>query len=174
MTSSPPHPIDVGFPPIADAHARTLILGSMPSRQSLRLRQYYAHPRNAFWRIIGSLYRLPEAADYQQRGQALLTQGIALWDVLASCRRPGSLDADIDKDSIVVNDFAAFFEQHPGITRVFFNGARAEAEFERRVVPTLASVRPLRRRLPSTSPANAGLSFEEKLSQWSVIAHTVV
>ncbi|HCI13242.1 MAG: DNA-deoxyinosine glycosylase [Gallionellales bacterium GWA2_60_142] len=157
------------FPPIADAGARILILGSMPGRESLRANQYYAHPRNAFWPIMGNLTGAIPALPYEQRALKLRAAGIALWDVLASCTRPGSLDSDINQDSIHPNDFAAFFRKHPHIERVYFNGAMAEQSFRKHVLPQLGHL-PLRlQRLPSTSPANASLRFEQKLEAWKTI-----
>ncbi|HEX5364680.1 MAG TPA: DNA-deoxyinosine glycosylase [Gallionella sp.] len=157
------------FPPIADEHARILILGSMPGKESLRARQYYAHPRNAFWTILGELTGASPSLPYEARCRMLKSSGIALWDVLASCTRHGSLDADIDPESIHPNDFSAFFETHPLITQVFFNGAMAEQCFRKQVLPQLTH-RPLRLlRLPSTSPANASLRDEQKLQAWQAI-----
>ena len=142
----------------------------MPSRESLRLQQYYAHPRNAFWPIMRALFGL-EAGGYSEQAQQLTDHGIAVWDVLRACVREGSLDSAIDEESIVTNDFPAFFRQHPRIRRVYFNGAKAEAVYRRRVLPLLAE--PARslslQRLPSTSPANAGMSLEQKEKAWSII-----
>jgi len=160
-----------GFPPIANPRAHSLILGSMPGVESLRQQQYYANPNNTFWRIVQRLYGIPLNSAYEQRSSALREQRLALWDVLKHCRREGSLDSAIRSDSIITNDFAAFFEQHPGIQRVFFNGAKAEQEYLRRVLPALPTefqtISLLR--LPSTSPANARLSFDDKLQQWMVL-----
>ncbi|OGS92877.1 MAG: DNA-deoxyinosine glycosylase [Gallionellales bacterium GWA2_59_43] len=154
------------FPPIADANARILILGSMPGKESLRANQYYAHPRNAFWPIMGELAGAAPALPYEVRTLKLRAAGIALWDVLDSCTRPGSLDADIDPDSIHPNDFAAFFEAHPHISRVYFNGTMAEQSFRKHVLPHLGHLTLRLQRLPSSSPANASLRFEQKLEIW--------
>jgi hypoxanthine-DNA glycosylase len=163
-------PLLQGFPPICRADGHSLILGSMPSRESLRLQQYYAHPRNAFWPIMKALFGL-EDGGYSEQAQQLTDHGIAVWDVLRACVREGSLDSAIDDESIVTNDFPAFFRQHPRIRRVYFNGAKAEAVYRRRVLPLLAE--PARslslQRLPSTSPANAGMSLEQKEKAWSII-----
>lgn len=151
------------FPPVADEHARVLILGSMPGIASLNAQQYYAHKRNAFWPIIGELTGVDPAAPYEVRIAALKAAGIALWDVLARCNRRGSLDSAIDAKSLTPNDFAEFFKSHPNITQVFFNGALAEKCYRDRVPD--AQQLPCQR-LPSTSPAHASLSFEQKLDAW--------
>jgi TDG/mug DNA glycosylase family protein len=158
------------FAPVENANARILILGSMPGRASLQAGQYYAHPRNLFWRILGELLGVSPALPYERRIRALKAAHIALWDVLESCEREGSLDADIDDASLLPNDFASFFLRHPRITHVFFNGAKAEACYRTRVLPAVR-LRPLQyHRLPSTSPAHASMSLEQKLKAWRVIA----
>ncbi len=159
-----------GFPPISRSDAHTLILGSMPSRESLSKQKYYAHPRNSFWLIMTRLLGIT-SKDYATRAQQVTEGGFAIWDVLQTCTRHSSLDSDIDDRSMVANNFKTFFKEHPGITRVFFNGAKAESVYLRRVLPGLAS-KPAeieRMRLPSTSPANAGMTVEEKLENWRVI-----
>ena len=154
------------FPPIANADARILILGSMPGEASLRAGQYYAHPRNLFWHIMGELLGTDPASPYEQRVQALKSARIALWDVLRSCRRKGSLDSNIDHESLVPNNLAAFFLDHPGITHVFFNGAKAEECYCKHVQP-LAGIESIEYlRLPSTSPANSSIPYERKLEVW--------
>ncbi len=155
------------FPPVADARATLLILGSMPGKESLRQQQYYAHPHNAFWPIMGALAGASPALPYAARLQALKTAGIALWDVLHSCEREGSLDSDIVQEA--PNDFAEFFAQHPHIRQVFFNGAKAEQSFRKFVLGKQA-LPPLQlHRLPSTSPAHAGMRYAEKLERWHTI-----
>ncbi len=141
-----------------------LVLGSMPGKESLRQRQYYAHPANAFWRIMGEIAGAHPALPYAERLEKLKASGIALWDVLHSCEREGSLDSDIAEEE--ANDFATFFARHPGITHVFFNGAKAEQSF-RRFVAGKQKVPPLEfHRLPSTSPAHAGMRYADKLRAW--------
>lgn len=157
------------FAPIEKADAKILILGSMPGEASLRAGQYYAHPQNLFWRIMGELLGTDPSVPYEQRIQALKSARIALWDVLHSCRRKGSLDSSIDDASLVPNDFAAFFRHHPKITRVFFNGAKAEACYRRHVRPVTGTEAIEYLRLPSTSPANASITFERKLEAWRVV-----
>ncbi len=154
------------FPPIADRNARVLVLGSMPGRASLEARQYYAHRQNAFWRILGRLLGFEPKAPYAARIRALKRARIAVWDVLHSCVREGSLDTMIEDET--ANDFRAFFRSHRAITHVFFNGAKAEASYRRHVLDAIEF--PLRyRRLPSTSPAHASLPFPHKLAAWRAI-----
>jgi double-stranded uracil-DNA glycosylase len=164
---SDPAPTIRGFPPIATRKARILVLGSMPSEASLAASQYYAFRQNQFWRIAGEICGFEPGAPYARRKAALRRCGIALWDVLASCVRPGSLDAAIREDSIRVNDFAAFLATHPRIRRVCFNGRKAEAAWRRHVQPGLPAARQLEYRLlPSTSPAHAGMGYRSKLRVW--------
>lgn len=157
------------FPPIAAPDARLLILGSMPGGASLAAAQYYAHPRNAFWPVMADLFGLDPDAGYARRCDALTRQRVAVWDVLRACVREGSLDASIDTRTIETNDFAGFFASHPGIEAVYFNGATAEQVYRRRVLPALppaVAALPLTR-LPSTSPAHASLSPEQKRRAWA-------
>lgn len=157
------------FPPIADGRSEILILGSMPGQASLAAAQYYAHPHNAFWKIMAALLGFDLSISYQDRIRALLFHRIAVWDVLQSCSRQGSLDASIERDTEVPNDFTAFFRAHPNVARVFFNGAKAEMTYRRDVLKQ-ADLPPLSyTRLPSTSPAHAGRSFHDKLEAWRVI-----
>jgi len=157
------------FEPIADRDAEILILGSMPGPRSLVAGEYYAHPQNAFWRIAAELLRFDPASPYAKRVRALRAARIAVWDVLHSCVREGALDTRIESDSQIPNDFREFFRVHRRITHVFFNGAKAEACFRRHAVPELERDSLTYVRLPSTSPANASLSFARKLSAWRVI-----
>lgn len=159
-----------GFEPIAARGAHTLILGSMPSLKSLREGRYYAHPRNAFWPIVRELLALPEL-DYAALTRAVAGKGFAIWDVVASCHRPGSLDAAIDLSSIVPNDIGRLLSARPAIDRIFFNGSTAERLFRRLVLPGLGSVgrECALQRLPSTSPAHAAMSWQGKLAAWRAI-----
>jgi double-stranded uracil-DNA glycosylase len=153
---------------VADARARVLILGSLPGARSLQLQQYYGLPRNAFWQIMSAVTGVDAAADYAARLAGLQRCGIALWDVIATARRQGSLDAAIDRSSLAVNDFASFFAAHPRIGTVCCNGATAAALYRRLVLPTLpapVAALPLQT-LPSTSPAHAALSFDLKQARW--------
>ena len=153
-----------GLPPIARADACVLILGSMPGVASLLAGEYYAHRQNRFWPFMGVLIDAGPALPYRQRVQLLRSAGIALWDVIAHCRREGSLDSAIRDEA--VNDFGGFLAKHSRIGTVLFNGAKAETSFVRRVLPTLARSGLTCRRLPSTSPANASQTDAAKLAAW--------
>jgi TDG/mug DNA glycosylase family protein len=157
------------FPAIADEASRVLILGSMPGKVSLREHQYYAHPQNLFWRILGEILGFDPALPYEARVVLVQSAGIAVWDVLKSCIREGSLDSDIDGSSAVPNDFTAFLAAHPNIRRICFNGAKAEALFTKHVRPRLGANPDQYLRLPSTSPANASLTLSDKLRAWHAI-----
>jgi len=165
-----------GFPPIAAPDARVLVLGSMPSVASLAKGQYYGHPQNSFWPIMGRLFGAGLELPYADRKKVLVACGVAVWDVLQSCRRAGSLDTAIQRDSERANDFAAFFRKHQQIGVVFFNGQKAENAFRRHVLADIErSGRQLRYvRLPSTSPAHAGRSLEQKLAAWQAVRREVI
>jgi len=154
------------FPPIVDAGATRLILGSMPGVASLTAQRYYAHPQNAFWRIMGEVLGFAVDAPYGERVFALRRAGLALWDVLAACERPGSLDSAIRRDSEQANDIAALLAAHPQIKQIFFNGGAAEATFRRHHAAVLKRPDLTFVRLPSTSPAHASLRFEQKCAVW--------
>lgn len=162
------HP-SVGFAAASERSARVLILGSLPGVLSLKLRQYYAKPQNAFWRIMGTLVGAGPDMPYSERIRTLTNAGIALWDVCASAHRLGSLDSAIKHHA--VNDFASFFDEHPHLRLICFNGHKAADLYRRSVLDNL---RPGKQSLstqilPSTSPANAGVPYDEKLRQWSSI-----
>lgn len=161
-------PTLLGFSAIARPDARLLILGSMPGRLSLEANAYYAHPRNQFWPMMEVLFGIDSAQSYQERCQQLTENNIALWDVIRCCVRPGSLDASIRPDSVVVNDFSGLFDSCSSIRLIVFNGSKAEDLFRRYVRPTmgkrLENISCIR--LPSTSPAHAALSFERKRELW--------
>lgn len=140
----------------------------MPGIKSLQAQQYYAHPQNSFWPIMAAVFDMP-VSTYPERVKLIEQSGLALWDVLKCCERHGSLDTNIDDDTIEVNDFAGFFAAHPDVTHVFFNGTKASAEFRRRVLPDLPEE--IRTRLdflllPSTSPARANMANPLKLKAW--------
>lgn len=158
------------FEPVSRADANVLILGSMPGKASLSAEEYYAHPRNAFWKIMEQLFGIASDAPYRERLQQLTANRVALWDVMRACHRESSLDSDIVEASIVPNDFASFFDAHPKVDRVYFNGAKAESSYRKHVSPTLADPDPIAYlRLPSTSPAHAALSLKQKIAIWKRI-----
>ncbi|MEH3138642.1 MAG: DNA-deoxyinosine glycosylase [Mycobacterium kyogaense] len=155
-------PLVHSFAPLAGDRAEVLILGNMPGVVSLNQHRYYANPRNAFWPIMAALFGFDAAAPYDERVHRLTDAGVAVWDVLAACRRPGSLDAAVEPASMVANDFDTFFAAHPGIERVYFNGAAAAKNYQR-LVRGSHPVRTMR--LPSTSPAHTA-PFAVKLAAW--------
>lgn len=167
-----------GLAAVARIDAQILILGSMPGELSLARQQYYAHPSNAFWKIMANLFDFNPDDNYANKLLALQQHKLALWDVIQSCERQGSLDSNISNASIISNDFAGFFQQHRQIKHIFFNGSRACQEYQKRVLPQLSEPWKslIYTRLPSTSPAMASLRFEQKLIAWSAIKqeHTVV
>jgi TDG/mug DNA glycosylase family protein len=154
----------IGFAPVIDAHTRVLILGSLPGDASLKMGQYYAHPRNAFWPLIGSLLdeALP-ALPYENRLVRLKTRGVGLWDVIASAERSGSLDAAIRSPEAA--DLRGLALGLPSLSAVAFNGGLA-AKLGRRILANLEGVALID--LPSSSPAHAR-PFEDKRQQWSVL-----
>ncbi|MGV0835889.1 DNA-deoxyinosine glycosylase [Mycolicibacterium thermoresistibile] len=155
-------PLLHSFPPIVGVRPQLLILGNMPSVMSLAAQRYYETPRNAFWRIVGELLGFDPTAPYDDRLDAVRAARVAVWDVLRSCRRKGSLDSAVERDSMVPNDFHTFFAAHPTISRVVFNGAAAEANFARLTGDDfgLDYVR-----APSTSPAQT-MRYDAKLRAW--------
>ena len=157
------------FPPIIEGSATMLILGSMPGVESLRAKEYYAHSRNAFWKIMQRVLKFPADATYPERTEELKRNRIALWDVMQSCERPGSLDANIDEQTVKPNDFVSLFREHSQIEYILFNGLTAETAFRKMVLPGLSdTARDITLlRLPSTSPTMARLSFDDKLQLWS-------
>jgi len=151
--------------------ARVLILGTLPSRRSIAEGEYYGHPRNVFWSIMGELLGAGRELAYEQRTRRLVEAGVAIWDVLAASVRPGSLDAAIDMATARPNDIASFLESNSRIALVCFNGQKAASLYRRMVVPGLETrFNALRyETLPSTSPANAAIGFDDKLKRWQVI-----
>ena len=153
-----------GFPAVARSDARVLILGSLPGERSIAEQQYYAHPRNAFWPIMKALFDVE--GSYPERVAQLADNRIALWDVLNSCVRPGSLDASIIADSVSVNDFEGLFRSCPEIGMIAFNGRKA-AQLFTKFVDRRSIDRPVCQvGLPSTSPAYAAMPFSGKLTLW--------
>ncbi|MCF6133230.1 DNA-deoxyinosine glycosylase [Flavobacterium wongokense] len=152
------------FSSLSNPEAEVLLLGTMPGVQSLAKNEYYGNPRNHFWKLLSTIFNEPLPVDYHEKKQLLLRNKIAVWDVLQACEREGSLDSAIMKE--VPNDFTTFLNEHPNIQLIAFNGQKAAAFFKKyvRLHKEYAFVT-----LPSTSPAHAGKSFEQKLVEWNVI-----
>lgn len=155
-----------GFAPVASSDARILILGTLPGVASIKQQQYYAHPQNAFWRLLEQLFNIPAQASYERYCQSAQAHGLAIWDVCHTAQRFGSLDSSIQGHSIIANDINHLLTSCPHITLIAFNGQAAAQLFKKHIhlTPTIPTVT-----LPSTSPANARLSFEQKLLQWAVL-----
>ena len=156
----------VGLPPVLGAAPRVLVLGSMPGAESLRRWQYYAHPRNQLWPILGELVGAGRELPYARRLARLRAARIALWDVARTCLRDASADATIA--DVVPNDFVALLRKAPSIERVLCNGGKAFDMFTRLVLPGLehASLARPAVRLPSTSAAHAARDYAAKLAAW--------
>ncbi len=157
------------FEPVAREDARVLVLGSVPGVVSIEQQRYYAHGRNAFWPLMERLLGDGSSLDYSARLKLMMDSGIALWDVLASATRSGSLDSAIIAGSEVPNDIAGFLDSHPSITHIYFNGAKATESFQRHSGKRISPGRVRLVRLPSTSPANAAMNFDAKLQAWKVV-----
>jgi double-stranded uracil-DNA glycosylase len=156
------------FAPMVGAGCRILILGSMPGVASLNAQQYYAHPQNQFWRIMGEICGAGPGLPYDERLQVLLRQRLGLWDVLASCVRGGSLDSAIEHQSALANDLLPLLRSG-SVLRLCCNGGTAHAALRRHFGKALAHEFPRIdiRRLPSTSPANASWNYARKLEAWT-------
>ncbi len=160
------------LPPIVDARSRILILGTLPGEESLRLRQYYGHPRNHFWPVMSAVLGAPMPPSYEDRCRLLLARGVGVWDVLGSARRNGSLDSSITDAK--ANALTKLFGRHPDIRHVAFNGQRAASLFRqhvtRRADETFAHISFLV--LPSTSPTYVRPLAEKALAwQAALSAH---
>lgn len=158
-----PADLQQGLPPVIDRHTRVLILGSFPGAASLAARQYYAHPRNQFWPLLGALLGepLPELP-YAERLTRVLAHRVGIWDVLGACVRPGSLDSNIRHPQ--ANDFERLRQLAPALRRVGFNGGTSG-----RFAPQFAAAGYETVVLPSSSPAHAARSFEQKLELWRAL-----
>lgn len=160
------------FPPVIAHDARVLVLGSMPGEASLAVQRYYAHPRNLFWPIMGDLFGATPTLSYDARLTVLKEAGIAIWDVLAACERPGSLDQRIVRGTEQPNAIAALLRDTPTLRTLAFNGAKAAQSYARHVAPQLDDALRESLRLmplPSTSPANAGQPYALRLERWRAI-----
>jgi len=151
------------FPWLANSQCTQIILGSMPSEESIRNQQYYGNPRNQFWRIIYAIHETEWNDNYEERKLFLLSKRTALWDVISHCERKGSLDSDIQNP--IMNDFEHLFTEFPNIQTLYFNGGKAYDLFVRFVEPNFTAHKRFYLKLPSSSPAYT-LSFENKLNIW--------
>ena len=149
------------FAPLRDERCEILILGSLPGEESLRMQQYYAHPRNSFWKIMFEILGEKYTDDYREKCRMMLKHHIALWDVVYSGERQGSLDSNIKNMSS--NDMSSFLAKYPNIKKILLNGKKAYSVFVKNVPECTAQVICL----PSTSPANAAVKYREKLERWS-------
>ena len=153
-----------GFEPIIGKNPNLLILGSMPGVASLNAEQYYGHPRNAFWKIIANIYQVKFTDSYEEKLTLLKHLHIALWDVIAHCERPGSLDSAIKNHSININPVIDLVNKHRTIKKIALNGGKAFEQFEKHIAPHLSNQIQYKQ-LPSTSPAYT-LAFDKKVALW--------
>ncbi|MBC2776947.1 DNA-deoxyinosine glycosylase [Parasphingopyxis marina] len=154
------------FPPVTDGGTRVLILGSLPGEESLRQRQYYAHPQNRFWELVGEAIGADlRALAYEARLAVLLTHHIGLWDVIADAHRSGSLDSAIRAER--VNDLTALARSLPRLRAIAFNGRKSAIAGRRQLAEISGDIELID--LPSSSPAYAAMPIAEKISRWAVI-----
>ena len=156
------------FPPIINENSKILILGSIPGVKSLEMQQYYAHPQNKFWKIICEIFNEEFTTNYQQRIEILEKHHIALWDVIDTCERKGSLDSEIRNEE--ANKIEELLQNFPNIKAIFCNGQKSYKNLQKILgkkfrMPIIV--------LPSTSPAYAGLKYEEKLLSWQEIQNHI-
>ena len=164
------------FPPQVGAGCRLLVLGTVPSRRSLELRQSYGHRFNLFWPFMGELFGAGPELPYAERIARLQRIGIGIWDVLLQCERPGSLDSAIVRASEVANDIPGLLAALPTIRAIALNGGKAQQAFRRHVLPRLGAAivaRVTLLDLPSTSPANASIPRAQKLARWRALQEWV-
>ena len=158
------------FEPVVGVDPRILILGSMPGVVSLQAVQYYANTRNAFWAIMADLFGIEIDCDYEERIEQIKQLPVVLWDTIKACHREGSLDSNIKTHQLEANDIPALLKQYSNIRLVACNGATSEKYFKQLVKPNLTDSFEIDiLRFPSTSPANAGMKFEEKLASWRLL-----
>jgi hypoxanthine-DNA glycosylase len=155
------------FSPIIDQRARTLILGTMPGKESLSKGQYYAHPRNQFWRIMSSILKVPETLNYDQKTAILQEHGIALWDVLAHCERKGSLDSAIKKE--IPNNIETLIREYHDIRKICFNGGKAKIFFHKHGNVIIDGITYIKLSSTSPTPGKNVKSLEEKMLEWKKV-----
>ena len=152
------------FPPIINYESKILILGSIPGMKSLEMKQYYAHPQNKFWKIICELFHEELTTYYTERIKILEKYHVALWDVIDTCERKGSLDSEIRNEE--ANKIGELLHSYPNINAVFCNGQKSYKNLQKILpkdfhLPIIV--------LPSTSPAHASLRYEVKLKSWKMV-----
>ena len=155
------------FKPSIDKNSKILILGSMPGVKSLSEGQYYAHPQNRFWKVLGNICNVPKLYeyDYDMKLKTLLENNIALWDTIKSCKRKGSLDSDIQNET--PNNIKGLLKKYPNVKAIYLNGGKSYCAFNKYFPNILASYNCYK--MPSTSPANARYSLDKLISEWSLI-----
>jgi len=154
------------FAPQINKNSRILILGSMPGIKSLQMQEYYAHPQNRFWKLMGIICGFDNLheTDYKNKIQVLLDNKIALWDVIKFCRREGSLDTNIENE--IPNDIEKLLRDYPNIKKICLNGNKAYTAFKKYFPDILISRQCCK--MPSTSPANAKFRLEDLYKEWQV------
>ena len=153
--------------PIIGRHPRIIILGSMPGIISINAAQYYANPRNMFWAVLAELFDIDIDCDYETKVQQVRELPVILWDTLKTCHREGSLDSKILNTDIEANDIVALLGQYPAVRAIAFNGGASSKYFDRLIKPQLPNDLSVELfKMPSTSPAYAGMKFEQKLELW--------
>ena len=151
------------FPPIISNDAKIFILGSVPGVKSLEMQEYYAHPQNKFWKIIFELFNENFSEDYLEKIKILKKNKIAVWDVIDSCERVGSLDTTIKNEES--NDILQLLKKYQNIKTIFCNGGKSYQNLQKIVGKNFEIPIYL---LPSTSPLHT-ISFEKKLESWKII-----
>ena len=155
------------FKPSIDNNSKVLILGSMPGIKSLEEQQYYAHPQNRFWKLMGIICNEPNLFkfDYNIKLKTLLKNNIALWDTIKSCKRDGSLDSDIQNE--IPNDIRKLLKKYPNIKTICLNGNKSYSAFKKYFLDLLENYNC--HKMPSTSPANARYNLNKLIDEWKVI-----
>ena len=159
----------IGLAPVIDEHTRVLIIGSFPSAISLTRNEYYANPRNDFWRIMSMILNMPSDLTYESRIRYLLEMHVGLWDVITSCTRPGSMDTAIRNP--IASDIGSLLFRYPRITTIITNGRKAESELKKTFTSISENEHHLNIRkiyLPSTSPAHA-IRLTDKAVAWTIL-----
>ena len=158
------------FAPSIDNNSHILILGSMPGAKSLEEQQYYAHPQNRFWKVMGIICNEPKLHefDYDKKLKTLLKNNIALWDTLKTCKRDGSLDSDIQNET--PNNIRKLLKKYPDIKTICLNGNKSYSAFKKYFLNLLEKYNC--NKMPSTSPANARYGLEKLITKWKKFTGT--